>query len=90
MSTEEVCDEQDLERRRHRSPFLHRPALNPGNLNKTMTAPATGFDNELVDRELFLRGQIKSDILCNLAYGDASKLRPRAPRRDFDEACQLL
>ncbi len=52
--------------------------------------PMSGFDNELVDREFFSGGQIKSNFLCNLAYGDAGKLRPRAPRLDFDEACQLL
>lgn len=52
--------------------------------------PMSGFDNELVDREFFPGGQIKSNFLCNLAYGDAGKLRPRAPRLDFDEACQLL
>ena len=52
--------------------------------------PLSGFDNELVDREFFPEGRIKSNFLCNLAYGDASKLRPRAPRLDFEEACQLL
>ncbi|HCX32509.1 MAG TPA: nitroreductase family protein, partial [Rhodocyclaceae bacterium] len=29
-------------------------------------------------------------FLCNLGYGDASKLYPRAPRLDFDEACRIL
>ncbi len=52
--------------------------------------PMSGFNNELVDREFFPDGRIKSNFLCNLAYGDASKLRPRAPRLDFEEACQLL
>ena len=52
--------------------------------------PMSGFDNELVDREFFPGGRIKSNFLCNLAYGDASKLHPRAPRLDFDEACQIL
>jgi 3-hydroxypropanoate dehydrogenase len=33
---------------------------------------------------------VKSNFLCNLGYGDPSKLFPRNPRLDFDEACQLL
>jgi 3-hydroxypropanoate dehydrogenase len=51
----------------------------------------SGFDNAKVDEEFFAGGsQVKSNFLCNLGYGDASKLFPRAPRLDFDEACELL
>jgi 3-hydroxypropanoate dehydrogenase len=52
--------------------------------------PMSGFDNEAVDREFFADGQIKSNFLCNLGHGDRDNLRPRAPRLDFDEACQIL
>jgi len=52
--------------------------------------PMSGFDNESVDREFFPEGRVKSNFLCNLGYGDASKLYPRAPRLDFDEACRIL
>ena len=53
--------------------------------------PMSGFDNAKVDQEFFSGGvQIRSNFLCNLGYGDASKLLPRAPRLDFDEVCQLL
>lgn len=52
--------------------------------------PMSGFDNELVDREFFPDGRIKSNFLCNLAYGDASKLHPRSPRLEFHEACQIV
>jgi 3-hydroxypropanoate dehydrogenase len=53
--------------------------------------PMSGFDNAKVDQEFFSVGsQVKSNFLCNLGYGDASKLSPRAPRLDFEEACQLL
>ncbi|TQV79906.1 malonic semialdehyde reductase [Denitrobaculum tricleocarpae] len=52
--------------------------------------PMSGFDNEKVDAEFFPDGRLKSNFLCNLGYGDASKLRPRSPRLDFDEACQIL
>ncbi|QSX41375.1 malonic semialdehyde reductase [Shewanella cyperi] len=66
--------------------------------------PMSGFDNAKVDQEFFGAGQqaypdeqeffttccTRSNFLCNLGYGDASQLHPRAPRLDFDEACQLL
>jgi 3-hydroxypropanoate dehydrogenase len=33
---------------------------------------------------------LKSNFLCNLGYGDRSRLQPRNPRLDFEEACALL
>jgi 3-hydroxypropanoate dehydrogenase len=52
--------------------------------------PMSGFDNAKVDQEFFPGQSIKSNFLCNLGYGDSSKLFPREPRLDFDEACKLL
>jgi 3-hydroxypropanoate dehydrogenase len=52
--------------------------------------PMSGFDNEVVDREFFPDGKIKSNFLCNLGHGDHDRLRPRAPRLDFDEACRVV
>ena len=52
--------------------------------------PMSGFDNAAVDAEFFPDGRVKSNFLCNLGYGDSSKLRPRSPRLDFEEACQVL
>lgn len=52
--------------------------------------PMSGFDNDLVDREFFPDGRIKSNFLCNLGHGDPARLRPRNPRLDFDEACCIL
>ncbi len=52
--------------------------------------PMSGFDRDMVDREFFPDGRIKSNFFFNLAYGDASKLHPRAPRLDFEDACQIL
>jgi len=52
--------------------------------------PMSGFDNGKVDQEFFPGGTVKSNFLCNLGHGDASKLLTRHPRLDFDEACQLL
>ncbi|HEX9628950.1 MAG TPA: malonic semialdehyde reductase [Pyrinomonadaceae bacterium] len=66
--------------------------------------PMSGFDNAKLDeeffgagkecdgceQEFFPSGHVKSNFLCNLGYGDATKLFPRAPRFDFTEACTLL
>ncbi len=52
--------------------------------------PMSGFDNAKVDAEFFPDSSVKSNFLCNLGYGDGSKLFPRNPRLDFDQACQLL
>ncbi len=52
--------------------------------------PMSGFDRSKVDREFFPDGRVKSNFLCNLAYGDASKLHPRSPRLDFEDACHIL
>ncbi len=66
--------------------------------------PMSGFDNAKVDeeffgagkecegceQEFFPAGHVKSNFLCNLGYGDRSKLFPRSPRLAFDEACTQL
>ena len=66
--------------------------------------PMSGFDNAKVDeeffgagksepnstQEFFPEGHIKSNFLCNLGYGDKSKLFARGPRLEFDQACTLL
>jgi 3-hydroxypropanoate dehydrogenase len=66
--------------------------------------PMSGFDNAKVDAEFFSTAacardatsevpesySIRSNFLCNLGYGDPSRLHPRLPRLRFDEACRLL
>ena len=66
--------------------------------------PMSGFNNAKVDQEFFSAGRadtarnedsfrlshVKSNFLCNLGYGDVSKLFPRSPRLEFDEVCKLL
>jgi 3-hydroxypropanoate dehydrogenase len=52
--------------------------------------PMSGFDNAKVDAEFFAGTSIKSNFLCSLGHGDASKLFPRSPRLEFHEACQVL
>jgi 3-hydroxypropanoate dehydrogenase len=50
----------------------------------------SGFDNAKVDAAFFPDGRVKSNFLCNLGYGDASKLGPRPPRLPFDDACRFI
>jgi 3-hydroxypropanoate dehydrogenase len=52
--------------------------------------PMSGFDNVKVDEEFFAGGQLKSNFLCNIGYGDPSRVRPRQPRLAFDEACSIV
>ncbi len=52
--------------------------------------PMSGFDTEMVDAEFFPGGKIKSNFLCNMGHGDSSKLHPRNPRLEFEEACEVL
>jgi 3-hydroxypropanoate dehydrogenase len=51
--------------------------------------PMGGFDTAKVDAAFFPEGKWRSTLLINLGYGDATKLYPRLPRLDFDEACRI-
>jgi 3-hydroxypropanoate dehydrogenase len=66
--------------------------------------PMSGFDNARLDeeffgagkelpgdeQEFFVGGQVRSNFLCNLGYGDITKLFPRGPRLNFEEACTVI
>jgi len=52
--------------------------------------PMSGFDNAKVDAMFFGGTTVKSNFLCNLGHGDATRLHPRNPRLRFDEACQIV
>jgi len=52
--------------------------------------PMSGFDNAKVDAAFFPDGRYKSNFLINLGHGDPSKVFPRNPRFEFDEACKIL
>jgi 3-hydroxypropanoate dehydrogenase len=52
--------------------------------------PMSGFDADKVNAEFLPDGKWQVNFLCNLGYGDRSKLSPRNPRLDFDEACLVL
>jgi 3-hydroxypropanoate dehydrogenase len=66
--------------------------------------PMSGFDNAKVDEAFFGAGKevvecdqefiplthVRSNFICNIGYGDRSRLYPRNPRLEFEEACALL
>ena len=52
--------------------------------------PMSGFDADLLNQIFFADGRYRVNFLCNLGYGDVSKLFPRSPRLDFEQACQCL
>jgi 3-hydroxypropanoate dehydrogenase len=52
--------------------------------------PMGGFDAAAVDRDFFPDGRWRSLFLCNIGHGDPARVRPRAPRLSFDEACRML
>ncbi len=57
--------------------------------------PMSGFDMAGVNAEFFQSqdGEIahwRANWICNLGYGDSSKLFPRSPRLSFEEACRII
>ncbi len=52
--------------------------------------PMGGFDAKALDAAFFPDGRWRSLLLVNLGVGEPSRLHPRAPRLEFDEACAIL
>ncbi len=52
--------------------------------------PMAGFDKAKVDAAFFAGSTWRSNLIVNLGYGDESKLFPRGPRLDFDEAVKII
>jgi 3-hydroxypropanoate dehydrogenase len=52
--------------------------------------PMSGFDNEKLDAEFFPDEKVKSNFICAVGYGDASRLHPRGPRLEFNEVVQIV
>lgn len=52
--------------------------------------PMSGFDSAKVNAEFFPEGKWRVNFLCNLGYGDKTKLFPRNPRLDFEQACLVI
>lgn len=49
----------------------------------------SGFNNAVVDENFFPDGRFKTNFLCNIGYGDESKIFARSPRMNFEDACTL-
>jgi 3-hydroxypropanoate dehydrogenase len=49
-----------------------------------------GTPSEGCEQEFIPSRHVKSNFMCNLGYGDPSKLFPRLPRLAFEEVCTLL
>lgn len=52
--------------------------------------PMSGFDPKLVEDTFLAERGWKANFLCNIGYGDPSKVFDRLPRLDFDEACAIV
>jgi len=51
--------------------------------------PMSGFDSAKVDAAFWAGTAVRTNFICTLGHGDASKLMPRSPRLAFEEACTL-
>ncbi|WP_408057900.1 malonic semialdehyde reductase [Undibacterium rugosum] len=52
--------------------------------------PMSGFDADKVNATFFAGSEVKVNFICNLGYGDASKLHARGPRLSFEQACRIV
>lgn len=52
--------------------------------------PMSGFDNKKVDELFFSGTSYQSNFLCNLGYGDSTKIHPRDYRYEFNETCKIV
>ncbi len=53
--------------------------------------PMSGFDTAKVDEIFFSGTNFRSNFICYIGYGEPESIPgPRAPRLDFDEACEVL
>jgi len=51
--------------------------------------PMSGFDPAKLNAEFFPDGRFQANFLCNLGYGDPTKLFSRSPRFAFDDVCTI-
>ncbi len=49
----------------------------------------SGFNNAVVDENFFPDGRFKTNFLCNIGYGDETKIFARSPRMNFEDACSF-
>lgn len=50
----------------------------------------SGFDADKVDAAFFEGTSVRTNLLCNLGYGDPASLLPRSPRLSFEQACRIV
>jgi len=50
----------------------------------------SGFDAEKTQYPILSRRQVEGQSLCNLGYGDPSKLHHANPRLNFEEVSVIL
>ena len=51
--------------------------------------PMSGFDAAAMDAAFWAGTSVRTNFVCALGYGDASRLFARGPLLSFDEACTL-
>ena len=52
--------------------------------------PMSGFDAARLDAAFWAGTAVKTNFICTLGHGDASKVFARNPRLEFEEACSLV
>lgn len=52
--------------------------------------PMSGFDAARIDAEFFAGSHVRVNFVCNLGFGDRTRLHARLPRLPFAQACQIL
>ncbi len=52
--------------------------------------PMSGFNTEKLEQTFFPDGRFKANFVCAIGEGENSKLFPRLPRLEFNEACQII
>lgn len=52
--------------------------------------PMSGFDADKLDAAFFAGTPVRANFVCSLGYGEPAKVRPRAPRLSFAEACRIV
>lgn len=52
--------------------------------------PMSGFQEDAVNEAFFAGTSWRANFICNIGHGNEERLHPRAPRLDFEQACQIL
>jgi 3-hydroxypropanoate dehydrogenase len=52
--------------------------------------PMSGFDARRVNETFFPDGNVTVNFICNIGYGDHSKVLDRLPRPSFEDACSVI